>query len=232
MGNFATVTDGREWCCTNLPRHTHDEAYVAIVLDGYYEECGSRGRFRVGPGDVLLHDAFDAHLNRFARGAAHILNLVVPGLKPFSIGRLEDPDAIVRAAEHTPAKALRVFYEQIRPSYSSPEDWPDMLARDLLADPDRRLDRWAREHGLAAATLSRGFAKVFGVTPASFRLEARTRRALALVAAGEAPLASAAAAAGFADQAHMCRALRALTGSPPSVWAKSNSFKTQGAVNT
>jgi AraC-like DNA-binding protein len=76
--------------------------------------------------------------------------------------------------------------------------------------------------------LSRGFKKLFGVTPASFRMEARAGQAFALIADGDAPLAAIAAAAGFADQAHMSRVLLALTGSPPRAWRKSNPFKTEG----
>jgi hypothetical protein len=34
------------------------------------------------------------------------------------------------------------------------------------------------------------------------------------------------AAAGFADQAHMSRAIRVLTGATPGNWRRSNSFKT------
>ena len=36
-------------------------------------------------------------------------------------------------------------------------DWPDLLAQELLAAPDLRLEDWAARHGLAPATLSRGF---------------------------------------------------------------------------
>jgi hypothetical protein len=39
-----------------IPRHRHARAYAAVVLEGSYEESGSRGRFRVRPGDVVLHE--------------------------------------------------------------------------------------------------------------------------------------------------------------------------------
>jgi len=226
------ITNGRQSWSANqsVPRHRHDQAYVAVVLSGGYEECGSGGRFRVGPGDVLLHAAFDAHLDRFLNKGAQILNLVVAGLAPsFSVGHVGDPDAIVRAAELDPAEAGARLREQLRETKHALDDWPDILAHDLLYKPDCRLDSWARAHDLAAETLSRGFGKVFGITPASFRVEVRARHAFALITGSDAPLVSIAAATGFADQAHMSRATRALTGSPPRTWRRSNPFKTAGA---
>jgi AraC-like DNA-binding protein len=47
------------------------------------------------------------------------------------------------------------------------------------------------------------------------------------VAHGEAALAAVAAEAGFADQAHMNRAVKALTERTPGVWRGSNRFKTR-----
>jgi AraC-like DNA-binding protein len=205
---------------------------VAVVLSGGYEECGSRGRFNVGAGDVLAHDAFDAHLDRFRDKGAQILNLVLTNAMPgISIGRVADPDAIARAAELDPLEAADQLRAQLRTAHRRFQDWPDILAADILRDSDCRLDSWARNHGLAAETISRGFGQVFGVTPATFRAEVRARRAFALITAGNAPLVAIAAATGFADQAHMSRATRALTGSPPSWWRRSNQFKTVTAQN-
>jgi AraC-like DNA-binding protein len=223
------IRNGRQYWSADhrIPRHRHDRPYAALVLSGTYEECGSRGRFRVGPGDVLLHHAFDAHLDRFQKQGAQILNLIADGLPTdFSIGRVGDPDAIVRVAERDPIDAGAQLRAQLREARAAPQDWPDVLATDLLRDPDCRLQVWARKHGLAAETISRGFGKVFEVTPASFRAEVRARSALALITGSDQSLACIAAATGFADQAHMSRATRALTGSSPSRWRRSNPFKT------
>jgi AraC-like DNA-binding protein len=229
MGSFRHIGHGRQHWSANhsVPRHRHSQAYVAVVLAGTYEECGSRGRFRVGPGDVLLHDAFDAHLDRFQNAGAQVLNLVVNALPAsFSIGRVADPDAITRVAERDPIEAGEALRAQLCESRGAPQDWPDLLATDLLRDPACRLEIWAQNHCLAAETISRGFGKVFGVTPASFRVEVRARCAFALITGSDATLVSIATATGFADQAHMSRATRALTGWPPSWWRRSIPFKT------
>jgi AraC-like DNA-binding protein len=229
MGSFAQISSGRErWDpYVHIPRHRHDRPYAALVLSGSYEESGSRGRFRVGPGDVLLHDAFDAHLDRFCSRGAQILNLLVEGLASGpGTGHIADPDAIVRIAERDVTEAAAQLRAQLHPIQGVHCDWQDKLAADLLHDPGCLLEEWARNNHLAAATVSRGFRKVFGVTPAEFRAEARARRALSTIAAGREPLAIIAVTAGFADQAHMSRAIRALTGAPPGYWHRSNRFKT------
>ncbi len=231
MQGFASVTAGRErWDAhTAVPRHRHEHAYAAIVLAGGYEECGSHGRFRVGPGDVLLHGPFDAHLDRFFAAGAHILNLVVPALAlpRFRRGRVADADIIARLAQRDRCAAGDELVRQLRAQPPVCVDWPDLLAAELLRDPSCRLDAWARRHGLAPATISRGFRRTFGVTPAAFRLEARTHRAFERIVTSAQPLADLAQATGFADQAHLTRAVRALTGASPAAWRPSNRFKTR-----
>lgn len=220
MDGLAHITPGIEALegGLSIPRHRHGGAYVAVVLSGGYEECGGRGRFRVGPGDVLLHSAFDAHLDRVARTGATILNLGTEFFPAFSHGRIDDPDRVARLAERNVAQALADLEEQLHPSPVRVHDWPDLLATDLISDPDRRLDDWARAHGLAPATVSRGFDKVFGVSPKAFRLEARARTAYEWITNGSGSLADIAARAGFTDQPHMSRAVRALTGRSPGWW--------------
>jgi len=229
MGNFVQTSSGRErWDPhARIARHRHDRAYAALVLSGSYEESGSRGRFRVGPGDVLLHSAFDAHQDKFCSNGAQILNLLVAEFSAApSIGRIADPDEITRIAERDEAEAAMELRMQLRPIQRVHRDWPDKLADALLHDSGCLLDEWARENHLAAATVSRGFKQVFEVTPTQFRMEARTQRALAMIATNRESLASIAALAGFADQAHMTRSIRLLTGTTPGQWRGSNPFKT------
>lgn len=232
MDGIQKIINGLQnyWRMAHIARHRHDQAYAAIVLAGAYEECGNRGRFRVGPGDVLLHGAFDAHLDRIRSKGAEILNLMITEPVPaFGLGRIDDPDALVRCAERDAHQASRLLAEQLRQRQDVPGDWPDALANHLLADPNCRLLDWARENGLAAETVSRGFRKVFGVTPAFFRAEVRAHEAFRQILGDDAPVASIAVSSGYADQAHMSRAVRALTGSSPGIWRRSNPFKTGAA---
>lgn len=228
MHGFASIIQGSAtWSAgCSIPRHRHARAYAAVVLSGGYEESGSFGRYRVCSGQVLLHRAFDAHLDRFDPSGAHILNLLLEEEPAFGWGRLADPDAIARVAEKDAGSAVSALGEQIEPLAPRPSDWPDLLARDLLENPQLRLGDWAVRYGLAPATLSRRYGMIFATSPATFRAEARAQRALALMACGIQSLAEIAIAAGFADQSHMTRAIGVLTGRPPGHWRRSNRFKT------
>jgi AraC-like DNA-binding protein len=189
-------------------------------LSGGYEEVGSNGRFHVRAGDVLLHNRFDAHFNRFERSGARLLNLSLKAGIGSPVAHVDDPDAVARISEADPERASILLQQLMRPSTPQPEDWPDALAQDLIADPAIRLDWWARDRSLASATVSRGFRKVFGVSPVAFRAEVRAQRALRQIMHANVSLASTALDSCFADQAHMSRAIKAMTGRPPGWWAK------------
>jgi AraC-like DNA-binding protein len=212
-----------------IARHRHAEPYAALVLSGGYEECGSAGRFRARPGDVLIHAAFDAHLDRIAASGAEVLNLALPALPAAAKGRIADADSIARLATQSATHAAEELLRLWQPAAEPEHDWPDRLAAALRRDPNLRLDDWAEDHHLAPETLSRGFARIFGISPSAYRLEARTARAFAAIAGSLCPLAEIALATGFADQSHMTRAIRRLTGGPPGRW-RSNPFKTAGAT--
>ena len=209
-------------------RHTHAGAYAAIVLAGGYEETGNWGRFRVNAGDVLFHDAFDAHLNRFEARGATILNLALSGHAcGFRAGRVYDADAVARTAERDPLVAVDVLMAQLREMRPVVDDWSDLLAGEIVRDPNCRLDRWAEAHSIAPETISRGFARAYGINPATFRAEIRARRAFRQIVNTMMSLVEIASLLGFADQSHMTRSVRALTGATPSHWrSTSNSFKT------
>jgi AraC-like DNA-binding protein len=234
MADVAEIPSGRDaWSGdAAIPRHMHETAYAAIVLCGGYEECGSRGRFRVRPGHVLLHGAFDAHLDRFGNTGAEVLNVPLPADCDIvhGLGYITDADAIVRIAAKDMRAAGAALCEQTAPCESGERDWPDLLADHLLTASTCRLGEWAEMHGLAFETISRGFGRIFGVTPAAFRAEARARRALHRIVRDPAPLADIAAETGFADQPHMSRAVKELTGATPQAWRRrSNPFKTNAA---
>jgi AraC-like DNA-binding protein len=221
---FARTIEGCERRAgrSRIPLHRHAQAYAALLLEGGYEESGTLGRFRVGAGQVLLHRSFDAHRDCFTPAGARIVNLLLTAEPHWSSARVADPDRIVRLAQHDPPQARAALLEQLEPLDCSGSDWPDLLARELLRTPELCLSEWAARHGLASATLSRGFRRVFALSPAAFRAEARAQRALIGIRARRLPLAGVAADAGYSDQAHMTRAIRALCGCPPGAWRRSN----------
>jgi AraC-like DNA-binding protein len=204
-----------------IERHRHDFGYVAIVLEGGYVEAGDRGRRRVAAGDLLVHEPFETHRNLMEGKGAEVLNLPLPdGIVLPASARASDPDLLARLCERSPIEAAEALAGALSEGPEAMDDWPDLLAAACREGKPFRLGDWALRHGLAAATVSRGFARVYGVSPARYRLEARSRRAWHEIIGGAEPLATVALASGFADQAHMTRSVASVTGDPPGRWRK------------
>jgi AraC-like DNA-binding protein len=110
------------------------------------------------------------------------------------------------------ADALRA-----RLAAAAPDPRALAAARRLGRAPSTPVPALADAVGLGERQLRRRFATAVGYGPKTFARVARFRRALALVRAGEAP-AAAAFAAGYADQAHMTREMRALAGRTPAAF--------------
>ena len=98
-------------------RHCHDDAFVAVVLEGGYQEAGDEGRFDVRPGDALIHHPFESHLDRVEAKGARVLVLGLPAELAASAhvrGRVGDPDALVRLAARDPRAAMAAFNPELK----------------------------------------------------------------------------------------------------------------------
>ncbi len=211
-------------------RHGHDCPYAAVVLSGGYEEAGDHGRFKVESGDVVLHERFESHINRFSGVGTVVLNLPLPKERSFipGLGTVANPDLIVRLAEKSQAQAARLLLSSIVARETEWTDWPDELASALIANPSLSLLRWSEGEGLTPWQVSRGFMQIFGLSPSAFRARARARQAWKSIETNKESLAEISTALGFADQSHMTRSVKQLTGMGPQAWRKAaNRFKTQ-----
>jgi AraC-like DNA-binding protein len=100
------------------------------------------------------------------------------------------------------------------------EDRAIRLARDFL---DHHLDEHVSLSDVAAAAglppfrLHRAFERAIGMSPHRYQRQARIRVAAERIRTGN-PLSEAAVAAGFADQAHMTRTVRASLGVTPGAY--------------
>jgi AraC-like DNA-binding protein len=202
----------RHTASERMPRHRHREGYAALVLAGGYVEAGDRGRIRVEPGHVVIHGTYEAHQDHFTRAGALVLNLPLVGQLDAFTGVVKDADAIAREAERDVLGAAALLQETIRPMNVQLTDWPDRLAAALASQREFSIEDWADQMGLAPPSISRGFRLAYGVSPKRYRLEQRTLRALRKLQTWPGTLAGLAADVGFSDQAHLTRAVLAMTG--------------------
>jgi AraC-like DNA-binding protein len=198
----------------SFPRHAHAAPYAAVVLSGGYEEAGDGGRYRAEAGDVLIHAAFSAHLDRGPDRRTTVLNLPLPLLwaRTSSRMRIDDADAVARLAERDSRAAVALLLESLYCGHDGLDDEADALAQALTRRDAVAVAEWSRRRDLARETVWRRFRAAYGW------------RRLAESAEGASDIAL---VEGFADQAHMTRDIRALTGRTPGQWrALQHSFKT------
>ena len=207
------------------PRHRHLHAYATIVVSGSFEESSYAGRVRATAGDVLIHPDLDAHANHGISPTVKLIRLQWRDCDGSgSLRHLSNLDEFVRAAEKDVHEASALLVATLggapRGCPGEQNDWPDRLAGDLGRNPSMSLGAWAESHGLARATVSRGFAQAYSITPEVFRAELRTKAAWFRVTRESERLGVIAAETGFADQAHMSRWVHRLTGLSPSAWRR------------
>jgi AraC-like DNA-binding protein len=124
----------------------------------------------------------------------------------------EATDRLAEAAAGNPDALLAGLAERLR--RAAPDPRVRLAVARLRDDPNARPRALAEATGLGERHLRRRFRDAVGYSPRTFGRVVRARRALALLRAGGAP-AAVALDAGYADQAHLTRELRALAGKTP-----------------
>jgi AraC-like DNA-binding protein len=210
----------------HLARHRHLQPYAIVLIRGGFDQVGYAGRVRVQTGDLLIQPTLDAHANRMPARFQGATILRLPWGDSDGLGgvfELPDPDAIVRAAERDLGEAARLARAQWLAGAAprtAADDLPDQLAADLAEGRVASLAIWADQVGVARETVSRAFSAAFGVPARRFRAELNARAAWLRIVRTRDSLAHIAVATGFADQAHMTRSVRDLTGASPAAWRR------------
>ena len=226
MTHFRQIRFEPEWLPPgqDVPRHRHLEAYATVVLEGRYEQAGYSGRWIVGSGDVLIQPTLDCHTNRMISRGIWLQRL------PWRLEeelrgayRVQELDSIIRAARENPVQASALLAtalpgaEALRPARDRAGDLlAAAIAAEITANRGRRIGELAEELDLVRETATRSFSRSFGISPARFAAELRTRAAWLRITGSRSPLGQVAADAGFADQAHMTRAIRAFAAQTPA----------------
>lgn len=149
---------------------------------------------------------------------------------------------VARARRSGTRAGLRVLVEQLAGSAVAGQ--PDLLVREAarrLAVPGVLLPQVARDLDVSERQLRRRFARSVGYGPRMLGRVHRLQRVLTRhEQAPNMPLAELAAAAGYADQSHMSREVRQLSGTTPrqllasgakAAGEKAGSFKTCGSAD-
>lgn len=204
--------------------HRHGGAQISLLLSGDYQEVGSAGQMAAHDGVLTGKPAGFEHENVFGDFGALILSVNLdeaPFLKTYVAGA---SSVCVRATFLATAAAGEL--DRLVPSdrdigglvdqVVARPLWLDQAHASLSAGDESRSHKLARTAGMHPVTFSRLFRSAFGRSPAAVRKSCRAARALQAIIRSGASLTEIALDAGFADQAHMTRAVRQITGYPPA----------------
>jgi AraC family transcriptional regulator len=218
------------------PPHAHESTGVTLVVAGGFRETACGREESATALSVVVKPAGVVHADEIgAQGARTILlEIEDPALLPERLGPWRwlhagpgvRPLLALAAALRGEARPiedtiLELLGEVTDSSPAAPRDPPAWVrrAREALDDADpasTRVRDLAGELDVHPVSLTRAFRRHFGMPVTVYRRRVRLRRAAARLAGGRSQLTRIAHAAGFADQAHMCREIRAATGRTPS----------------
>ena len=242
------VTEARFPAGSVLERHVHERPIVCVMLEGSFDHVGDRRSRECTPGTVLIEPAGDPHGNAIRRAGARVLVVEpepsdellrsVEGLLDES-AYFQHPGVVARAhslvrelwardaaaplALEAGALDMLAVAARLRTHARGAEPAWLRRVRELVEDRFRdplRLSDLAHEAGVHPAHLSREFRERYHET-----IQARLRRlrlewAARRLAESDDPIAAIALAAGFADQSHLTRALKASTGLTPAAYRR------------
>jgi AraC family transcriptional regulator len=237
------------WCQphTRLPPHAHQNAYSSLTRQGHYTQaCGDRTR-SCRPQTLAYHPAEEVH-SEHAQGSEvscfnvelnaawtrrlheHLPALRAPidvqgGSLAFLALRLYREFRLMDAASPLAIEGLALEILAGLARLAVPPQLPRWLgrARDLLHDSFQEnlsLAQVAAAVGVHPVYLASTFRRRFGQTIGDYHRQLRVEFACKQLAAGQAPLAEIALAAGFADQSHFARVFKRYLGMTPKTYRK------------
>jgi AraC family transcriptional regulator len=215
------VVETRHPARSAIALHRHGAPYLALVMEGCYEEYSVDGAWVCEPGDLVVHPAWHLHANRFKDSSCTVRNFRWIACDVSVIGgsarvlKLRDPAALMGSGQiSTDALADAVARGEPRSFQVQPAAFA-RLATSLREGPEAGVASLAARMGLSREHVTRVFRRQFGLSPRDFRAEGRMRRALELIADPGVSLATAAYETGYSDQAHFTRCVRAATRMTP-----------------
>jgi AraC family transcriptional regulator len=226
-----------------IRRHSHAHPYFSILLHGSYRETYSAGVRECGPATAVLHPPGEEHADRFHDAGGRIFRFEITDRESdFELARAAWDRAELRNGR-VRGLAARLYRESCTPDRFSPLA-AEALAFEIISEAtrDRSLSdkcgapRWlsratellhealpenltvqsmANVVGVHPVHLARVFRRRYGCNIGEYARNWRVEVASRQLAAGTQPIAEVAAVAGFADQSHLCRTFKAVSGLTP-----------------
>jgi AraC family transcriptional regulator len=227
-----------------LATHAHDYACVVVVLEGRFQERHEAKTRTAGPGTVIIRPEGEPHSDRFAPGGGRCLNVELPPQwlgtmrdvavrstasrgGPFALlGRrlhleLVQGDGVSALAVESLVLALLVGLDrEERRSTAAAPRWLLRARERIHDDPAAHvtLAELAADAGVHPVHLATAFRRFFGQPVAATIRQLRLELACRELSRPDVSIADVANLAGFADQSHLGRALKAALQVTPAAY--------------
>jgi AraC family transcriptional regulator len=219
-----------------IGRHSHPSGCIAVVVEGAVAKTFARLSGTATPGTVISMPAEEPHVDAFGRAGARLVVVEGPFDEVLALERewsvlpiaariareLACPDAFTPLALEGLVLELHAAARRVCRRVS-----PEWLraARELALE--HALDSLsvaaiAAQVGVDARALARAFHRQFGASIGEYVRNARLDWAAARLVETDAPLATLALEAGFADQSHFTRSFKRRTGLPPGRYRRAH----------
>ena len=240
-----------------LPRHTHERPYLCLIRSGTYSERFGRRSRSCGPAMVVYHPAGEHHCQEMHGCDVASFNVEIgptwqrrmteigmasdqpaqfQGGRPLALAARmldeldrDDADSAL-AIENSLWELLAEIQSATasRPSRSRPA-WLDAVRELLNASLQKppSLNAVAREFGVHPMHLAATFRRHFGCSVGEHVRRQRVNAAREMLEDPELSLTQIASDVGFADQSHLTRTFKRLTGVTPGQYRTFLPFKTR-----
>jgi len=232
----------------HLPLHSHENAFLYLMIEGVCEEAYGRKTRLVRPSALVFHPAGEPHANRWHDGGGRVFHIDISqtraeairayapiqnspaefqsGVAPWLADRLYREyqrleNASLLAME---GLALEILAETSRNRVPSSERKPPRWlhrARELLHarfTENFSLGEIGSEVGVHRVHVARVFRRHFGCTLGDYLRKLRIESACRQLATSDLPLIEIALSAGFADQSHFTKTFRRLRQMTPGAF--------------
>jgi AraC family transcriptional regulator len=234
------LTDLRHGSARRIPSHSHEQAFVCLLLGGRYRERAGRLDVEYAPGTLVFHPAGFQHEDEIGPGGGVFflveyaeawlrgvreewgradlrvgrrgcLALALDLLREHRLGSA--PLAVESAAAELLAACAEVpaARDEPRPRWLARVE--ERLRVEIQAPP--RLAELAADAGVHPVHLARVFRRHRGESVGACVRWLKVQRAFEQLAQGGRSLAEIAFDAGFTDQSHLTRVFGKVTGQPP-----------------
>jgi AraC-like DNA-binding protein len=220
--------------------HDHERPFLCSLIAGRYEERIAGRRRTHAPMAVLLHGAGARHADALTAGG-RLFGITLGRAWDDRLAELPRFDGVLAVSEPRTAGLLGRLRQESRSGLRCADLAVEGLLLEVLsllartpessAGAVRRAEEALRAHltqplrlgqlaslaGSEPGALARGFRRIHGVGPMGYLQRLRVLEAERLIAL-DVPLVDVAAACGFADQSHLTRVFKRITGSTPARW--------------